>query len=224
MDVKLELLLFGILEVIIMALLAVGTPMPIMQSYDNSVQFTMWEKRLIFNAQTTRFPLTEIHDCDFTKEKLQAMAAFALLAIAFLLIGIVFTILDVLHRPTHKWGTEVFGVIVWVFTLFVWVIGIATFRMPMCGGSGFVPYDSEWKLGIGWILFVTSWACLTLALPAMFVIKVHVRPTYWSTEETPVEGVEVDMVEGTALRRRKSKRSFKQQANTKYVNEGERVP
>lgn len=205
---KLELLLFAILEGCCLVLLAVGTAMPVMQSYDNSVQFTMWEKRLIYNSATTRMALSDLKDCDFTKEKLQVMAAFAILSIAFCLFGIVFTVLDVLHRPTHKWATEVFGAIVWFCTLIVWAVGLAVFRLPMCGGSGFVPTDSLWKFGPCFIIFVSIWALLMLSMPVMFIIKLYVRPTYWQEAEA-AEGEDAPPVPpADALRRKKSKRSF----------------
>lgn len=210
---KLELLLFAILELILLIMMAVGTPLPVMQSYDNSVQFTMWEKRLIQNAATTRIPLEDLSDCDFTTEKLKAMAAFAIASIAFCLFGLIFTILDVLHRPTHRWATESFGALTWFGTLIVWPVGLSVFRTPMCGGSGFVPGDEKWVLKESFILFTTVWALLTFAVPAMFIIKVYVRPTYWadpvetmgpnSTTDKTDNGIPVE-----ALRRKKSKRSF----------------
>jgi hypothetical protein len=215
---KLELLLFAILEFILLILLAVGTPLPIMQSYDNSVQFTMWEERLIQNAQTMRIPLSDLKNCDFTTEKLKAMSAFAIMSIAFCLFGLVFTILDVLHRPTHRWATEAFGVLVWCATLVVWPVGLSVFRTPMCGGSGFVPSDENWKLKEGFALMATVWALLTVSLPIMWILKLYVRPTYWS-ELGSAEGNAAGAIGGDgavaengvpveALRRKKSKRSF----------------
>ncbi|CUG89224.1 amastin, putative [Bodo saltans] len=212
---KLELLLFVILEFIILILLAVGAPMPVMQSYDNSVQFTMWEERLIQNAQTTVISLTDLKDCDFTTEKLQAMAAFAMISIAFCLLGMVFTILDLLHRPTHRWATEAFGALVWGATLIVWPVGLSVFRTAMCGGSGFVPSDNQWVLKEAFILYTASWALLTFAVPAMWLIKLYIRPTYWSDPVVSTGGdieQQHDAAETTvpveALRRKKSKRSF----------------
>lgn len=211
---KLELLLFAILEFILLVLLAVGAPMPVMQSYDNSVQFTMWEERLIQNAQTTRIALTDIPNCDYTTEKLKAMAAFSLISIAFCLFGLVFTILDLLHRPTHRWATEAFGVLVWSATLIVWPVGISVFRTPMCGGSGFVPSNEQWVLKEAFILYATVWALLTLAVPAVWLIKLYIRPTYWADPVTTVEGQQNHTTEDAttvpveALRRKKSKRSF----------------
>jgi hypothetical protein len=211
---KLELLLFVILEFIILILLAVGAPMPVMQSYDNSVQFTMWEQRLIQNSKTTVIALTDLKECDFTTEKLQAMAAFSMISISFCLIGLVFTILDLLHRPTHRWATEAFGALVWGATLVVWPVGLSVFRTAMCGGSGFVPSNEKWVLKEAFILYTACWALLTFAVPAMWLIKLYIRPTYW-TDPVVSTGGDVEQQNSTesavpveALRRKKSKRSF----------------
>lgn len=206
---KLELLLFALLEFALLILVAVGTAMPVMQSYDNSVQFTMWEKRLIQSSQVMRIALSDLEGCDYTTEKLKVMAAFALLSIAAALFGLVFTTLDVLHRPTHKWATESMGLVVWFFSMVVWAVGLGVFNLPMCGGSGFIPSNSQWTLQGAFILFATAWAALTLVLPVMFVIKLYVRPTYWAdADQTATAAEVVGEVPVEALRRKKSKRSF----------------
>lgn len=211
---KLELLLFAILEFGLLILVVVGTTLPVMQTYDDSVQFTMWERRQIENAATARTPLSEIPNCDYTTEKLKVMAAFAILSIAAALIGLILTILDVLHRPTHKWAAESFGCILWGCSLIVWSVGLGLFHLPMCGGSGFVPSEQQWSLSSAFAVFVSVWVLLTVSLPAMWVIKLYIRPRYWTDPQTAEAGDAVTaMEEGTtvpveALRRKKSKRSF----------------
>lgn len=211
--VKQELVVFLVMEVCAMVLLAVGCSTPVMQSKENNVQFTMWEKRLINEGTTLRITLRELQDCDITKEKLQAMSAFSLIAIGLLAIGCAFTILDVLHRPTHKWATEIVAICAWIPALIVWCVGLALFREPVCGGSGFVPADSNWQLGYGFILCATGWAVLMVIIPVEFIIKAWIRPMYWTPPEESVEPED----KPPNLRRRKSKRSFVEHS-AKYEN------
>ena len=198
---KLEFVAFAVLLGILLILIAAGTALPVIASADNSVQFTMWQKRQISQGTTVSTNIEDLQSCGRTKEPLQAASVFAILAIVSNVVGIIVTVLDTIKKPVHKWATELTGSFLWMCTAIVWILQLVVFKTPICG-NGFVPSASGYTLSTSFALFVTTFVLLTISVGLMWAMKAYIRPHVIEKEPPhPLDGT-------NALERRKSTRSF----------------
>jgi hypothetical protein len=171
-----------------------------MQSGENSIQYTLWERIQIYQGVMTAYPLSTWVDCDYTKQKIQTCSAFAILCVATLLLSIIFSVLDAMKRPTHRWATEISAGCAAAFGIILIGVFGSVFNEPICTPSGFIPIQSGWVLGSGFVCFIVAVVLLIPATLVMFFFKYYIRPECIETAQQNKPDY--------PPRRRKSKRSF----------------
>ncbi len=198
---KLEFVGFSILLGILLILIAAGTALPVITSGDNTVQYTMWQRRLASQGTTVSTNLEDVPNCGRTKEPLRAASIFAVLAIFSNVVGIVLTVLETTKKPVNKWATEIAGVFLWFCTAIVWILQLTVFKSKLCGNS-IVPEASGYSLGASFALFVVVFVLLTVSVGLLIAMKAYIRPQIIDKEPPhPLDGM-------NALERRKSTRTF----------------
>ena len=182
-----------------LAVIVVASALPFMQSVNGQVEFTLWQRRQIYQGVTSDTWLRDVTHCQPTTEHIQIACAFAMICIALHLFLSVSVILDCIDRPMHRWSSELFALGAAAASTVCWALLVETYTRPICG-SGFTPSGGHFVLTAGfWLHIATTAALLVLAL-MLFVFRMVVRPYYYPYD--------VAQKESTALQRRRSTRTF----------------